>query len=827
MRNKLITPLSIYLAIIILFDLAQSYSTEGKQEQITCTGIVVDEQERPVAGAKVGLYKLVISMELMSFDTQLTQWTTTKDNGTFTFKTTVEENQMNNQTILLVDKEGLALGWANWYLIKDFDVRITLSRPARLAGRVMDESGDPISDAEVSISVMLMTGGSEPRYIAGQISEQLFKRKTDTEGKFRFDRIPVDGAAEFIVKKSGLATVGTLDEANAQKMQLQFKAGQEDIEIKLPVEAKIEGTVVETETGQPIPGVKLMVFQGNLQPFSGHEPVTSQEDGTFTLSGLSKGKLIVRAVPPKQGPAAWVAQPVEVDVEAGRTVSGVKVNVSKGGLAEITVTELNDNTPVDSAVVTIQNTVSNEQFNLQTNNNGMIQKRLAPGEYQFIRVYKQDYPFERREETFTVENGKTSRITIQLKGHPKVIGTVRDEAGRPIAGAEIMACPFPLNRGKVTSDSEGRFEVRRLTPQRASDVVPYVIARHFDRNLAAAVEIEEEFKNIDIKMTDGVTCTGKVVDGDNKPIENARVHLTFWSLDYGTSLPEQENTTNAEGNYEIKAVPRHYQYSVNASAEGYGQDYVRISTEDVEDNRCKVDTIALAPANLSISGIVVDMEGNPVDNAQISCQGRGQPYRNTKTDQNGRFTLESVCAGKIGINANKNVGTYMYGRIDTEGGATDIRIVIGQNPSLVRSEQKRPPSLVGQSLANLKTLGVDLSQDDIEGKRLLVCFWDMQQRPSRHCLMQLVKQAETLNDKDVIVVAVQASKEDQNALNEWVKKYNVPFFVGMVQGEVEKTCFVWGVQSLPWLILTDNDHVVVSQGFSLRDLDNQLGQGSP
>ena len=33
-------------------------------------------------------------------------------------------------------------------------------------------------------------------------------------------------------------------------------------------------------------------------------------------------------------------------------------------------------------------------------------------------------------------------------------------------------------------------------------------------------------------------------------------------------------------------------------------------------------------------------------------------------------------------------------------------------------------------------------------------------------------------------------------------------------------------ESLPWLILTDNNHVVVSEGFQPGDLDNQLEQGS-
>ena len=132
--------------------------------------------------------------------------------------------------------------------------------------------------------------------------------------------------------------------------------------------------------------------------------------------------------------------------------------------------------------------------------------------------------------------------------------------------------------------------------------------------------------------------------------------------------------------------------------------------------------------------------------------------------------------------------------------------------------------MIGKSLRDLKEFGVDLSPDDIKGKRVLVCFWDMQQRPSRHSLTQLAGQAGVLKGKGVLVVAIQASKIDQNELDGWVKKSNIPFSVGMIQGDAEKARFTWGVRSLPWLILTDANHVVVSQGFRLEDLNNQLGQ---
>jgi glutaredoxin len=220
--------------------------------------------------------------------------------------------------------------------------------------------------------------------------------------------------------------------------------------------------------------------------------------------------------------------------------------------------------------------------------------------------------------------------------------------------------------------------------------------------------------------------------------------------------------------------------------------------------------------------MVVDDDDKPVAGVRVSCYGDNQPNRRTQTDTEGKFTLEKVCAGKIRISANKSGTPRLYGSIETEGGATDVSIVISQRSSSTRYQPKRPSSFVGRALPELKDLKVDLSSANTDDKILLVCFWDMQQRPSRHCIMQLAKQANQLKQKGVAVVTVQASKVDENTLNEWVKKNNISFPVGIVQSDVEKTRFTWGVRSLPWLILTDQEHIVRSNGFSLTELDEKI-----
>jgi hypothetical protein len=136
--------------------------------------------------------------------------------------------------------------------------------------------------------------------------------------------------------------------------------------------------------------------------------------------------------------------------------------------------------------------------------------------------------------------------------------------------------------------------------------------------------------------------------------------------------------------------------------------------------------------------------------------------------------------------------------------------------------QPRVASLLHEPLGKLDEFNIDFDPEKVKGKRILICFWDMNQRPSRHCMIQLAKRAEQLNNNSVITVAVQASKIEVETLNQWVKKYNIPFPIGMVQGDAKKACFDWGVKSLPWLILTDKQHVVQAEGLGIEEIVDKI-----
>jgi hypothetical protein len=133
---------------------------------------------------------------------------------------------------------------------------------------------------------------------------------------------------------------------------------------------------------------------------------------------------------------------------------------------------------------------------------------------------------------------------------------------------------------------------------------------------------------------------------------------------------------------------------------------------------------------------------------------------------------------------------------------------------------------VDKPLPKFEGIKLNLSDDEMKEKAILLCFFDMDQRPSRNSVQQLNIRAHELKAKGIVVVAIQSSKVSEKKLNEWVRKNNIPFAAGVITGNVEKTLFAWGVRSLPWFILTDKQHIVSHEGFTIAVLDEKIGNNS-
>ncbi|MHC4621023.1 MAG: carboxypeptidase-like regulatory domain-containing protein [Planctomycetota bacterium] len=265
---------------------------------------------------------------------------------------------------------------------------------------------------------------------------------------------------------------------------------------------------------------------------------------------------------------------------------------------------------------------------------------------------------------------------------PRVTGVVKDQAGNPVAGVRIRVLlgPGPRRPTTTLTDAAGKFDIRGWKPgSEPSDGIG-LIARQMDLNLAARLDLPRgsNREDIEFELAPALYWRGTVTDPDNKPIGRARVSIVMaaWEEDLLDSA-----VTDIKGQYEFKAVPQRQEYFIHAEAEGYGRGKVSTGLINNTKDIGEVEQIILKPANMSVSGVVIDVNGEPVPNARvlISTRGTGQPERKSKTDSQGRFTLSGICDGSFKLDVEK--GDHLTGYVpNVQAGAEDVKIVVFQWP---------------------------------------------------------------------------------------------------------------------------------------------------
>lgn len=126
-------------------------------------------------------------------------------------------------------------------------------------------------------------------------------------------------------------------------------------------------------------------------------------------------------------------------------------------------------------------------------------------------------------------------------------------------------------------------------------------------------------------------------------------------------------------------------------------------------------------------------------------------------------------------------------------------------------------SLVGKPIAVTKI--PELTDHLEKGRPAIVCFVDINQRPSRHCLGRLKEAMAHLDEQGFDVLAVQISAVEPGRVDQWLKDNDNPFPLLPADPDFEQRRSTWGVTSLPWIVRTDDAHFVTEESLSPQTLD--------
>jgi protocatechuate 3,4-dioxygenase beta subunit len=588
--------------------------------------------------------------------------------------------------------------------------------PLRLEGQVLDESGDPVGGATVTLlSVPPRTATTEAdggfafdklvgreyglSAVAGdKVAGPVTHRLTATSQPAVLHLGPGGKLAVTVVdttsKPIAKATVGVLPDGKTgttgddgiatlsplhigwQSVQasapgfaqsstyVQVAGGGTTASVTVTLRAgySIAGRVVD-EAGKPIKGARVTTA-GVFDIDSMVKPVTTDARGAFQLPALEPGTYVLAASDGDHAPAR--SQPVTV---SDAPVTGVEIKMQEGGVVAGTVVDTTG-APVPFATVRVrgsgQQSYLAEPRQASTDDKGAFELRGVARMKLDVRAEGETAASAVTTIDLTSETAKRDlKLVLDVAG--TIAGVVVDDAGQPVPEVQVNAFPDLLAGSKQdpallsgmttdTTDGGGQFVIRGL-PDGSYRLHAARSSRGRYQWGAQGVPAKTGDKTVRITLSAPGTVTGKLVlEGSNKPPALANVQL-------GHQPPQP---TRPDGTFTITdAEPGTYDLHAR------GPEFTELTKSDVTvtpDKSTDVGTLTLAKGR-TITGRVVDKTGNAVAGAKVrsgdilySMQGAGEDQlaafeeragqRSAVTDKDGNFTLVGVASKRTNVMAD-------------------------------------------------------------------------------------------------------------------------------------------------------------------------------
>lgn len=232
------------------------------------------------------------------------------------------------------------------------------------------------------------------------------------------------------------------------------------------------------------------------------------------------------------------------------------------------------------------------------------------------------------------------QVELRLTAAGELSGVVVDEAGAPVAGAEVRAKPEEdLPR---TSDAEGRFTLK-VSPHSAT---VHALAPDGRQALSELSLEPGERRELRLVVGAGATLQGVVVDqrGAPRPAMEVRVLAGPYELELARLA------TSAEGTFAALRMPAGTYAVVAADASGSTGRAAGVEHPASQPVRVTV------AAGASLEGWVRTAEGQPAGHATVRLAlPSGEPPRLAYADEAGHFAFDELLATSVTVRAS--IGT--------------------------------------------------------------------------------------------------------------------------------------------------------------------------
>jgi Carboxypeptidase regulatory-like domain len=600
------------------------------------SGIVRDEDKRPVGGASV---RLAMTREpLLYFDARAAGATVTGPDGRFRLRLyELDHHGRRSKSRVAVLHPRYAAATSEPFQ-DDADpapLTITLSRGLQVYGLVVDRDDKPVAGAGVIVLQPTPESMGWPieRVMSGPQGTPLFK--SDAQGKFtlRLNDAPHDIA----VSAPGFASA-TIRELDPAKGTLR---------VVLDPGAEIRGRIAS----ELPPGATLMA-EG---PGGAFVEGTIHADRTFTLPNLVAGDYTLMLS----------AGAMNAEKRVRAPAADVVLELPQSGTLRGRVSDKATGAPVTTEVSVIVMSADGEMGTLDAAD-GTFAGPVNTGPKE-ITVQAEGYLAQTV--PVTIEAGKTSEIAVALDRGRRVHGRVLSPDGRPLDGASVgveqtgnsFSSYINTHRGMIeTTDESGEYELQSVS--KAAMTIGATRPGYQSRSVT--VEAGENDRTIDIVLSAGRKAAGRVVDEHGAPVADARVDATA----IGHQSNSQEATTDASGNFVLQGLGAG-RYNFHASKPRVGM--AQVNDVDIAAGPVVI-TLRAAAAPGTIRGVIKGYaEGGWSMGLVMAMPVTGEYDREATSPiaRDGSFRIEDAPSGEVWVQA--------HGRTrERESSSARVRVVV-------------------------------------------------------------------------------------------------------------------------------------------------------
>lgn len=647
------------------------------REGCTVRGRVLDQSNRPVAGARLKLWPSLVASGSDSFVAMArvrsvaaeAQPTAESDaNGDYRF-TGLAPGRF--------EVSARAPGFAPAQ-VRDIEIAegardvavdaITLARGSRIEGRVVDGARRPLVGARVSAigEGQDRIGGVSFSGVPVEQHPNAVSTASGPEGRFVLDGLDQRRRHYLQVRLDGYAPAA----------RASVQPGGAPLSIVLERALTLPGQVVD-EQGEGIAGAQVYGRPRLSHPSGGSTyaapppmmRATAGWDGRFALKGLAPGGAKVGASDP-----SYLADELDVTLRAGSVPEPVVLTLRRALALGGRVTGA-DGTPVVGATFVIgrahQNGgVSSETAEAHTDLEGRYRiGGLEPG-HVTVTVTHPDWLSASREANLLPETaGEPNKLDFTLERGFAISGRVLDEAtGAPVAAATVWmvppqsADPMAALPQRTRSDAAGAFVLRGVRP---GEVVLRASSDGYaPASLEQPIEVHDDVRGIDLRLGQGTAIVGHLVGLTEAEAKGARVGAFGQASSEPVGLLGSKLAVpDGQGNFRFERLEVG-EWEIRADVGSREQSLrVRIAPGDRE-----VPVELVFENGYRLAGTVFH-DGVPATGYEVAALGaRGVGSGHSVVDQGGRFSLENLPAGSYSLQVRSAEGDTPYAqRLELDG----------------------------------------------------------------------------------------------------------------------------------------------------------------